>query len=222
MPVTKTAVDKGRTPLAGWCALGDVWWQGVWHAGPHMALTPMGRRWMAEVVLPLMEGQQQAARTRCPRRKATILQACKALQAQCATHPMPQTLAPEVRADGQAWAAERAQTFQRASSAVEGRNGSLSQRHHHHRGLPQRRDKVWTVLQHFDVADEHFPTSLRPCSLRLATCPGRANDIRPWRSVIDAIECPALSECSKRASTVRGGGHAIPEKVNGPYSTVRL
>ena len=115
-----------------------------------MALTPMGRRWMAEVVLPLMEGQQQAARTRCPRRTAKILQACQALQAQCATHPMPQTLAPEVRAEGQAWAAERAQTFQRASSAVEGRNGPLSQRHHHHRGLPQRRDTVWTVLQHFD------------------------------------------------------------------------
>ncbi len=166
MPVTKTAVDKGRTPLAGWCALGDVWWQGVWHAGPHMALTPMGRRWMAEVVLPLMEGQQQAARTRCPRRKATILQACKALQAQCATHPMPQTLAPEVRADGQAWAAERAQTFQRASSAVEGRNGSLSQRHHHHRGLPQRRDKVWTVLQHFDGRAPEGTTPASRCCRR--------------------------------------------------------
>jgi len=166
VPVTKTAVDKGRTPLAGWCALGDVWWQGVWHAGPHMALTPMGRRWMAEVVLPLMEGQQQAARTRCPRRKATILQACKALQAQCATHPMPQTLAPEVRADGQAWAAERAQTFQRASSAVEGRNGSLSQRHHHHRGLPQRRDKVWTVLQHFDGRAPEGTTPASRCCRR--------------------------------------------------------
>jgi hypothetical protein len=47
---------------------------------------------------------------------------------------MTQQLAPGVRADWQAWATERAKTFQRASSAVEGRNGSLSQMHHNHRG----------------------------------------------------------------------------------------
>ena len=62
-------------------------------------------------------------------------------------------------------------------------------------GAPQRGQR-----RLHGVADEHFPTSLRPCSLRLATCPGRANDIRPWRSVIDAIECPALSECSSSAA----------------------
>ena len=63
---------------------------------------------------------------------------------------LTQKLAPEVLADWQAWAAERAQTFQRASSAVEGRNGYLSQMHHNHRGLPKRRYKVWTVLHNFD------------------------------------------------------------------------
>ena len=63
---------------------------------------------------------------------------------------MTQKLAPEVLADWQAWAAERAQTFQRASSAVEGRNGYLSQMHHNHRGLPKHRYKVWTVLHNFD------------------------------------------------------------------------
>ena len=134
LPVKKKAVDKVRKQLAGLCALVDFWWQGVCRALQHMALAPMWRQWIEEVLLPLMYGQQQAARTRCPCRKAKILQACKALHAQCETHPMTQTLAPEVRADWQAWATERAQTFQRASSAVEGRNGSLSQMHHNHRG----------------------------------------------------------------------------------------
>jgi Family of unknown function (DUF6399) len=139
LPAKKTAVDKVRKPRAGVSALVDLWWQGVWHDGPPMARTPMWRRWLAEVVLPLRSGQPQAARTRCPRRKAQRLQAGKALQAQCATHPLTQKLAPEVLAEWQAWAAERAQTVQRASSAVEGRNGSLSQMHHHHRGVPKRR-----------------------------------------------------------------------------------
>ena len=123
-----------RKQLAGLCALVDVWWQGVDRNVQHMARTPLWRPWMEEVLRPLMYGQQQAARTRCPRRKAKILQAFKAIQAEFETHPMTQKLAPEVLADWQTWAAERAQTFQRASSAVEGRNGYLSQMHPHHRG----------------------------------------------------------------------------------------
>jgi hypothetical protein len=150
LPVKKKAVDKVRKQLAGLCALVDLWWQGVCRDLQHMALTPMWRQWSEEVLLPLMYWQQQAARTRCPRRKAKILQACKAMQAECETHPMTQQLAPEVLADWHAWAAKRATTLQRASSAVEGRNGSLSQMQHNHRGLPKRRYKVWTVLHTFD------------------------------------------------------------------------
>jgi hypothetical protein len=59
------------------------------------------------------------------------------------------------------WAAEQAKALQRASSAVEGRTGSLSQRHHNQRGLPKRREKVWTVLHTFDgrASDGTTPAS---------------------------------------------------------------
>ena len=60
-------------------------------------------------------------------------------------------LAPAVLADWQAWALERVKTFQRTSSAVEGRNGYLAGMHHQQRGLPARRYQVWTALHHFDV-----------------------------------------------------------------------
>jgi hypothetical protein len=50
----------------------------------------------------------------------------------------------------QAWAIERVNVFQRAASAVEGRNGYLSQMQHNQRGLPKQRYKVWTVLHNFD------------------------------------------------------------------------
>ena len=57
--------------------------------------------------------------------------------------------------------AEWAKAFQRASSAVEGRNGYLSQMHPNHRGLPKRRYKVWTVLHNFDcrISDGTTPAS---------------------------------------------------------------
>jgi len=77
------------------------------------------------------------------------------------THPLTQELTPEVLVGWKAWAAEHARGFQRASSAVEGRNGALSPLHHHQRGLPKRRYKVWTVLHTFDcrAADGSTPAS---------------------------------------------------------------
>ena len=64
--------------------------------------------------------------------------------------PCTRQLKPEVLAGWQAGAAEHAKAFQRASSAVEGRNGYLSQMQHNHRGLPMRRYQVWTALHNFD------------------------------------------------------------------------
>jgi len=116
---------------------------------------------VAEGLLPLLYWQQQLSRTRCPRRKAKIRQALEAVQKGFETHPITQQLAPEVLADWKAWGTEHAKAFQRASSAVEGRNGYLSQMHHNHRGLPKRRYQVWTVLHNFDcrASDGTTPAS---------------------------------------------------------------
>ena len=65
-------------------------------------------------------------------------------------HPCTRRLAPEVLAELESVGGEHARAFQRASSAVEGRNGSVSQMQHNHRGLPTRRSPVWTVLHNFD------------------------------------------------------------------------
>ena len=103
----------------------------------------------------------QGPRTRCRRRKAKIQEAWKVGRAAFEQHPITQRLAPHVLAEWQAWATDRVKAFQRASSAVEGRNGMLSQLHHHQRGLPKRRYKVWTVLHNFDchAADGTTPAS---------------------------------------------------------------
>jgi Family of unknown function (DUF6399) len=150
LPAKKKAVDKVRKQLAGVSALVDLWWQRVWQDVQQVALTPMWKRWVDEQLLPLMYGQHQVSRTRCPRRKAKLVQALESVQDAFDTHLITAQLAPDVLAGWKAWAAEHAKAFQRASSAVEGRNGALAQLHHNQRGLPQRRYKVWTVLHNFD------------------------------------------------------------------------
>jgi hypothetical protein len=161
LPVKKNALNKVRKQLAGVSALVDFWWQTMWQDLEHMALTPRWKQWVDELLLPLMYWPEQLLHTRCPRQKAEVLQALRAVQDAFERHPCTQRLGPEVLAAWKAWAAEHARAFQRASSAVEGRNGYLSQMQHNHRGLPQHRYKVWTVLHNFDcrAADGTTPAS---------------------------------------------------------------
>jgi len=111
--------------------------------------------------LPLMYWHEQLRRTRCPGQKAQIARVLQAVAEAFERHACTRQLTPEVLAGWKAWAAEHAKAFQRASSAVEGRNGYLSQMQHNHRGLPLRRYQVWTVLHNFDcrAADGTTPAS---------------------------------------------------------------
>ena len=140
-------LDKVRKQLAGVSALVDLWWQTVRQDLEQLAMTPRWTQWAEEVLLPLLYWHEQLRRTRC--REAF------------ARHSCTRQLKPEVLAGWKAWAAEHARAFQRASSAVEGRNGYLSQMQHNHRGLPMRRSQVWTVLHNFDcrAADGTTPAS---------------------------------------------------------------
>jgi hypothetical protein len=74
----------------------------------------------------------------------------EAAQAAFHTHALTRHLPQQALTDWYTWARQQVHAFQRASSAVEGRNGALAQLHHKQRGLPQQRSKVWTILHNFD------------------------------------------------------------------------
>src|SRR5918992_68621 len=161
LPVKPATLDKVRKQLAGVSALVDFWWQTVRQDLAQLAMTPRWTQWVEALLLPLMYWQEQLSHTRCPAQKAQIAQALQAVQEAFEQHPCTGQLTPEVLAGWISWAAEHARAFQRASSAVEGRNGHLSQMQHHHRGLPMRRYQVWTALHNFDcrAADGTTPAS---------------------------------------------------------------
>jgi hypothetical protein len=162
LPVKQTVLDKVRRQLAGLAAVIDGWWQGVRQdVQSQIVLTLRWTDWVEGHLLPLMYWQQQVSRTRGRRRKAKLVKVLEALQVAFETHPLTAALTPEVLVGWKAWAAEHAKTFQRASSAVEGRNGYLSQMHHNHRGLPRRRYQVWSALHNFDcrASDGSTPAS---------------------------------------------------------------
>src|SRR3989440_3201985 len=150
LPRKQATLDKVQKQLAGLSALVDLWWQTVRQDLTQLAMTPRWTQWAADVLLPLMYWQEQLRRTRHPVQKAQMALVLQAAEEVFARHPCTRQLKPELLAGWKAWAAEHAKAFQRASSAVEGRNGSLSQMQHNHRGLPMRRYQVWTALHNFD------------------------------------------------------------------------
>jgi hypothetical protein len=161
LPRKKDTLDTVRKQLAGISALVDFWWQTVRQDLTQLAMTPRWTQWAEDVLLPLMYWQEQLCRTRHPVQKAQIALVLQAVEEAFERHPCPRTLTPELLAGWKAWAADHAKAFQRASSAVEGRNGYLSQMQHNHRGLPTRRYQVWTVLHNFAcrAADGTTPAS---------------------------------------------------------------
>lgn len=162
LAVKQKVLDKVRKQLASLAVVIDVWWQTVRHdVHSQITLTPMWTAWVEAHLLPLMYWQEQVSRARGRQRKAQLVQVLEAVQAAFEAHPLTAQLPPEVLAGWKAWAAEHAKTFQRASSAVEGRNGYLSQMHHNHRGLPRRHYQVWSALHNFDckASDGSTPAS---------------------------------------------------------------
>jgi hypothetical protein len=161
LPRKKATLAKVRKQLAAVSALIDFWWQTVHQDVAQMAMTPKWTQWADELLLPLMYWHEQLRRTHHRGHKAQSARVLQAVEEAFAPHACTRELTPEVLAGWNAWAAEHAKACQRASSAVEGRNGSLSQRQHNQRGLPMRRYQVWTVRHTFDgrAADGTTPAA---------------------------------------------------------------
>jgi Family of unknown function (DUF6399) len=150
LPVHHDSMKKVRTQLPALAALVDFWWEGVRQDLKQATISLPWRQWARETLLPWVYWEHQMAHTRCARRKAKIRRAWEAVHAAFHTHGLTRRLPAQALEDWHTWATQQVQAFQRASSAVEGRNGALAQLHHNQRGLPQQRYKVWTILHNFD------------------------------------------------------------------------
>ncbi len=153
LPAKPEVMKKVRDQVPALAALVDFWWQGVSRDLTGLTLTPPWRRWVKEVLLPQAYWEVQLCRSRHRGQKAKISQTLERVQERFVQHAMTRRIPAAVLADWKTWATDQARAFQRASSAVEGRNGYLSQMHHNHRGLPKRRYRTWRALHNFDCRD---------------------------------------------------------------------
>jgi Family of unknown function (DUF6399) len=127
----------------------DLWWDWVKQALLLQTDVPMTRDWVCSALLPALYWQYMAQRTKNPDLKAAYQQAADLAQFCLSAMAYTRNLTPQQLTQWQAWGNWMVTKFQRTSSAVEGRNGYLTQMHHNRRGLSPRRLKVQTTIHNF-------------------------------------------------------------------------
>jgi len=144
-------VTKFTRQIPALAALVDAWWLGVEHRLAPLSLDEPTHSWLQHRLLPVVYWQTQMEKTKTPALKTAYQQAFRQAQAALLQHPLTATLTSSEFETYSACASDLAGQFQRASSAVEGRNGYLSQLNHCARGTPTQRLKVMTVIHNFDL-----------------------------------------------------------------------
>lgn len=152
VPDKPDVLRKFRNQIKSLAAPLDFWWLYVL-----LNLTSQGlgskelRNWAMFSLLPTVYWQAQMEKTK----KTTLRKKYKkardrALDALHA-HALTAALGKDELQFWRQWSVEMVGNFHRASSAVEGRNGFLSQIYHNRRGLSPKRLKALTVLHNFFI-----------------------------------------------------------------------
>ena len=102
-------------------------------------------------MLPTVYWQLQLNKTKSRSLRRIYRQAQQRAHRALLNHPFTAKIADGQFRHWQDWARRMVSQFHRASSAVEGRNGYLSQRHHMQRGFWQNHLPVLTVIHNFDL-----------------------------------------------------------------------
>jgi hypothetical protein len=144
----KNRLSKFAKQIAAVASLIDAWWLWVMESLDDYEIDDECRKWLLEFLLPAIYWQSQAAKTKNPELKKSYQVASEQALAQLEQHPFTPIF---ITQQWLSWAEWMVSNFQRTSSAVEGRNGCLSQMHHNGRGLSIKRLKVLTVIHNFGL-----------------------------------------------------------------------
>jgi hypothetical protein len=148
----KCALDKFRRQTKDISSVVDVWW--IWAMESLTTYDDIDaelRDWLLYTLLPVLYWHKQMERTQNPNLKMVYKQAWERVLAVWQANPITLNLSSAEIERWRAWAEWMAGKFQRASSAVEGRNGCLSQMYHNGRGLTKPRLKALSVIHNFDL-----------------------------------------------------------------------
>jgi len=151
----KDAVGKFRRQIEDVASIVDAWW--LWTEKSLDDDVGIDiRNWLLYVLLPVIYWYDQLQKTRNPEVREVYEAALQKAQAAYVDHPVTQTISKKELDRWRTWAKWASGNFVQprlpcASSAVEGRNGSLSQSYHNGRGLTSFRLGALTAIHNYDT-----------------------------------------------------------------------
>jgi len=139
---------KQIKPLA--CGI-DAWWVWVLESLSDKVTGIEQKDWLMHSLLPVFYWHRQMEKSQNSHHRKKYEKAWQHALGVYLRHTMTTSLSSEERQHWEAWAEWMSNQFHRSSSAVEGRNGCLSQMYHNGRGLTKKRLKALTVIHNFGI-----------------------------------------------------------------------
>ncbi|MCP4161657.1 MAG: hypothetical protein GY760_16410 [Deltaproteobacteria bacterium] len=143
----KNHLKKFKNQIEELASLIDIWWLWVDKRLQSDDISNDLRTWIKKYLLPLLYWEQQAGKTKNTNLKEAYQSAADKARLAFDEHPLTQEFIQNEEIIS--WADWMVCNFQRTSSAVEGRNGWLTQMHHNGRGFTPKRLKAQTVFHNY-------------------------------------------------------------------------
>ena len=147
----KQTMNKFRNQLKDLAANVETWWLWVMEILAGLSVDETTQYWLTHALLPTVYWHQQLHKTQNPGQREKYRQAWQQAAQNLQTDAFTATLPESELQRWLEWAEWMARNFHRSSSAVEGRNGYLSQMYHNGRGLTEKRLRALTVIHNYGL-----------------------------------------------------------------------
>jgi len=147
----KDVVGKFRRQFKDLASVVDAWWIWTTENLSEFKLPDNQKYWLLYVFLPVIYWHHQFQKTKNPEMKNLYKKSWHKAQIVYTGHPITQTMSQADLKHWRGWGESVSNNFHRASSAVEGRNGMLSQCYRNGRGLSNKRLSALTVVHNYDT-----------------------------------------------------------------------
>jgi len=148
---SKQIIRKFRNQFKDLAINIEFWWLWVGEILTDLAVDDVTQYWLIHTLLPVVYWHQQLHKTKNPKQREKCKQAWQRAVHAWQADTFSATLPESELERWLAWAEWMARKFHRSSSAVEGRNGYLSQMYHNGRGLTVKRLRALTVIHNYGI-----------------------------------------------------------------------
>jgi Family of unknown function (DUF6399) len=157
---SKNTLNKLRHQFGALAVSVSFWWLWVRETLLHLGVDDVElEQWLTTTLLPVVYWHHKMRHSKNRKAKEKYRIAWESASAAFKAHVLTATLPADEIQRWLQWAENMSRQFQRSSSAVEGRNGCLSQMYHNRRGFDEKRLKALTVIHNYDIKWEDGTTA---------------------------------------------------------------